>query len=78
MQAWKPVRNKFEIESGPENECSFKADVRDLCQRCAKVTRSRHVYPKCCNHNQKSIYQDRGVSLGVRDWCDNFLNFGIA
>ena len=47
--------------------CNLQEEVRDLCQRCAKVTRSTVAYPLCCQPRENP-----------RIWCMKFLAFGIS
>lgn len=46
---------------------STQEEVRELCQRCAKVTRSTVAYPLCCQPRE-----------APRTWCIKFLAFGIS
>ena len=45
----------------------LQEEVRELCQRCAKVTRSTVAYPLCCQPRENP-----------RIWCMKFLAFGIS
>nr|CAH0109840.1 unnamed protein product [Daphnia galeata] len=49
------------------NDCDSQEEVRELCQRCAKVTRSTVAYPLCCQPRENP-----------RIWCMKFLAFGIS
>lgn len=40
--------------------------VEELCQRCAKTTKSDMVYPMCC-----------GDEEATREWCQEYLAYGI-
>lgn len=43
----------------------LQTDVEVTCQRCAKLTKSRIVYPMCC-------YNDEDVHT----WCENYIGYG--
>ncbi|XP_046400570.1 uncharacterized protein LOC124166905 [Ischnura elegans] len=47
------------------DDCQASVDIRILCQRCAKVTKSIVVYPMCCNNTQ-----------GARQWCFSYVSYG--
>ncbi|CAG9858205.1 unnamed protein product [Phyllotreta striolata] len=38
---------------------------REICQRCAKQTKSPIVYPMCCNEEDE-----------VHNWCFRYTNYG--
>ncbi len=40
-------------------------EVRELCQRCAKVTKSKLAYPMCCENRDDA-----------RAWCKDLLFIG--
>ncbi|KAI8433693.1 hypothetical protein MSG28_015691 [Choristoneura fumiferana] len=42
-----------------------KDELLDLCQRCAKLTKSRLAYPACCS-----------TDLQARKWCSDYVYFG--
>jgi len=42
-------------------------ELRQLCQRCAKGTKSLVAYQLCCAGLENS-----------RDWCQRLINFGIS
>ncbi|XP_048515193.1 uncharacterized protein LOC125501959 [Athalia rosae] len=58
----------------PLNEATFLDSVKmsctsqteNLCQRCAKQTKSVVVYPWCCTDHE-----------GAREWCENYLHYGL-
>ncbi|KAG4070098.1 hypothetical protein HA402_013341 [Bradysia odoriphaga] len=57
-------------EINPESEsqirkCFDDPTTMDLCQRCAKETKSRTVFPMCCSNKE-----------GVKDWCEAYIYFG--
>ena len=45
-------------------DCELGREMRDICERCSKATRSRDIYSKCC--------YDQGNS---RDFCQKLLAF---
>ncbi|XP_071038970.1 uncharacterized protein [Parasteatoda tepidariorum] len=47
-----------------DNECRHGGQIRDLCERCAKVTKNELVFPMCCSEQK-----------GVRRWCKEFLDY---
>ncbi|XP_073965706.1 uncharacterized protein [Choristoneura fumiferana] len=46
-------------------ECHTDDELLDLCQRCAKLTKSRLAYPACCS-----------TDLQARKWCSDYVYFG--
>jgi len=38
----------------------------ELCQRCAKATKSSIVFPMCCANDD-----------GVKNWCEEYVYYGI-
>ncbi|XP_014359645.2 uncharacterized protein LOC106711758 [Papilio machaon] len=46
-------------------ECHTDDELLDLCQRCAKLTKSRLAYPACCS-----------TDLEARKWCSDYVYFG--
>ncbi|XP_030759896.1 uncharacterized protein LOC115885207 [Sitophilus oryzae] len=47
------------------NPCN-KDDIQiEICQRCAKATKSPLVYPMCCN-DEDNVYS----------WCNKYIFFG--
>lgn len=54
----------------PESERQIQAcfddpKTMDLCQRCAKESKSKIVFPLCCSNIDK-----------VKDWCEEYIYFG--
>lgn len=54
----------------PESEkqiqpCFDNPDIMDLCQRCAKESKSTIVFPLCCSNMDK-----------VQDFCKEYIYFG--
>ncbi|KAI5639568.1 hypothetical protein NE865_07934 [Phthorimaea operculella] len=47
-------------------DCKADEELLDLCQRCAKATRSKLAYPKCCSSD-----------LIARKWCYDFIYFTV-
>ncbi|VEN37001.1 unnamed protein product [Callosobruchus maculatus] len=45
--------------------CSDDPHKREVCQRCAKQTKSPVVYPMCCNEEDE-----------VHHWCIQYTTFG--
>lgn len=52
--------------SQDNEECVSGSELRNLCEKCAKITKSFVAYPLCCRN-----------SHGVRDWCQLFLDFAL-
>ncbi|XP_044253922.1 uncharacterized protein LOC123004637 [Tribolium madens] len=49
-----------------EDKCKLgDLTVIEVCQRCAKQTKSSIVYPMCCE-NEDDAY----------NWCDQYINYG--
>ncbi|KAK3925392.1 Reticulon-2 [Frankliniella fusca] len=50
----------------PEDNACYKDEggVEELCQRCAKLTKSNVVYPMCCEDHD-----------AAREWCFSYVNF---
>ncbi|CAG5027643.1 unnamed protein product [Parnassius apollo] len=46
-------------------ECHTDDELLDLCERCAKLTKSRLAYPACCS-----------TDLQARKWCSDYVYFG--
>ncbi|CAH4037394.1 unnamed protein product [Pieris brassicae] len=46
-------------------ECHTDDELLDLCQRCAKLTKSRLAYPACCS-----------TDIQARNWCSDYVYFG--
>ncbi|XP_061379294.1 uncharacterized protein LOC116775648 [Danaus plexippus] len=46
-------------------ECHTDDELLDLCQRCAKLTKSKLAYPACCS-----------TDLMARKWCSDYVYFG--
>ncbi|XP_015521029.1 uncharacterized protein LOC107225167 [Neodiprion lecontei] len=45
---------------------SCTPETESICQRCAKKTKSPVVYPWCCTNHE-----------GAREWCENYLFYGL-
>lgn len=45
--------------------CHTDDELLDLCQRCAKLTKSKLAYPACCS-----------TDLQARKWCSDYVYFG--
>ncbi|CAH1119580.1 unnamed protein product [Phaedon cochleariae] len=45
--------------------CIGDSTKREICQRCAKQTKSPIVYPMCCNEEDE-----------VHSWCFRYTNYG--
>lgn len=46
--------------------CFDNPDTMDLCQRCAKESKSTIVFPLCCSNIDN-----------VKDWCKEYIYFGL-
>ncbi|CAG9116146.1 unnamed protein product [Plutella xylostella] len=46
-------------------ECHTDDELLDLCQRCAKLTKSTIALPSCCS-----------TDLQARKWCSDYVYFG--
>ncbi|CAN8000572.1 unnamed protein product, partial [Ixodes hexagonus] len=46
--------------------CPSSAAIRDLCQRCSKMTKDPKAFRMCCTN-----------SKDARTWCASFLDFGL-
>lgn len=47
-------------------DCSFGSELRNTCEKCAKLTKSDLAYSMCCSGKD-----------GVRSWCFDFLNYSL-
>ncbi|KAG8188577.1 hypothetical protein JTE90_007183 [Oedothorax gibbosus] len=56
--------SKDEFLYSKDNKCRHGGEVRNLCEKCAKVTKNEVVFPLCC--------QDK---KGVASWCREFLDY---
>lgn len=45
--------------------CFSDPNIMNLCQRCAKESKSKIVFPLCCSNIDK-----------VKDWCEAYIYFG--
>lgn len=57
-------------EGSPQNSlkekyCALNEEQQETCQKCAKFTKSKYVYPMCCNEED-----------GVYKWCTEYVNYG--
>ncbi|KAJ6645276.1 hypothetical protein Bhyg_00480, partial [Pseudolycoriella hygida] len=55
----------------PESEkliqpCFDDPTTMDLCQRCAKESKSKTVFPLCCSNVER-----------VKEWCKEYIYFGL-
>ncbi|ODM94220.1 hypothetical protein Ocin01_12460 [Orchesella cincta] len=70
-EGWPEYMSLFHRGGDPHrravNECDNSSAVREICQRCAKATKSKWAYPLCCEAEEDT-----------RRFCVNFLNFGIS
>ncbi|KFM80769.1 hypothetical protein X975_25707, partial [Stegodyphus mimosarum] len=55
-----------ETTGSPFPLCEPGAERRDICERCAKVTKSVLAYPMCCNDEENAF-----------GWCQEFLNYTL-
>ncbi|KAH8269624.1 hypothetical protein KR018_010531, partial [Drosophila ironensis] len=46
-------------------QCEKDMPTMELCMRCAKVTKSEHIYPMCCGNED-----------GIKDWCQAYVFYG--
>ncbi|KAL0810643.1 hypothetical protein ABMA28_010751 [Loxostege sticticalis] len=46
-------------------ECHTDDELLDLCQRCAKLTKSKQALPACCS-----------TDMEARKWCSDYVYFG--
>jgi hypothetical protein len=53
-------------DSEHSEECVSGSELRNLCEKCAKITKSFVAYPLCCRNSD-----------GVREWCQLFLDFTL-
>ncbi|XP_043281455.1 uncharacterized protein [Venturia canescens] len=60
----KPTIDSIALLDPKKLICSV--ETTNLCQQCAKHTKSDDVYPWCCANHE-----------GVRDWCGHYLHFGL-
>ncbi|XP_077283703.1 uncharacterized protein LOC143909539 [Arctopsyche grandis] len=58
----KTLLKKFEENS----QCNEDGDLLEICQRCAKATKSVNAYPMCCADEDNAV-----------KWCKDYLYFGI-
>ncbi len=54
------------LNSQNNEGCISGSELRNLCEKCAKITKSFVAYPLCCRN-----------SGGVRDWCQLYLDFTL-
>uniref|UniRef100_A0A6M2DUK1 Putative secreted protein n=1 Tax=Xenopsylla cheopis TaxID=163159 RepID=A0A6M2DUK1_XENCH len=57
-----PYQNSIDRSLGM---CDSDEEVMELCQRCAKVTKSNTVFPMCCDNHDEAL-----------TWCNQYVNFG--
>lgn len=63
--------NKINLDSASVGknvveDCSFGSELRNTCEKCAKLTKSDLAYSMCCSGKD-----------GVRNWCFDFLNYSL-
>ncbi|GAB0087719.1 uncharacterized protein DMENIID0001_020620 [Sergentomyia squamirostris] len=46
--------------------CHEDDDIMELCQRCAKATKVKNVFPMCCSNED-----------GAQSWCQDYVYYGI-
>ncbi|CAH0547486.1 unnamed protein product [Brassicogethes aeneus] len=52
--------------NGDEDRCiQDDVEVIEICQRCAKQTKSPIVYPMCCKNEEDAL-----------NWCNSYINYG--
>lgn len=49
-----------------DNLCDKEPEHKEMCEKCAKVSRNQFVYPLCCSNDQQ-----------VGDWCHKYINYSI-
>jgi hypothetical protein len=54
------------LNSQNNEGCISGSELRNLCEKCAKITKSFVAYPLCCRNSE-----------GVRDWCQLYLDFTL-
>ncbi|XP_063920456.1 uncharacterized protein LOC135135358 [Zophobas morio] len=59
--------NFYEFGSEPHEDKCKEGDLKvvEVCQRCAKQTKSPIVYPMCCVNDDD-----------VFNWCERYINYG--
>jgi len=69
IEGWTEYHRRFGITDPKRfayTECENSSrEVREVCQRCAKVTKSRLAYPMCCEDQDNA-----------RQWCRDLLMIG--
>ncbi|KAF8786208.1 uncharacterized protein LOC129972183 [Argiope bruennichi] len=65
---WEEYVKMFKDDDGfinsKDNKCRHGGEVRNLCEKCAKVTKNEVVFPLCCQNK-----------IGVAAWCKEFLDY---
>ncbi|GFS55988.1 uncharacterized protein NPIL_609882 [Nephila pilipes] len=65
---WEEYVKMFKDDDGflnsKDNKCRHGGEVRNLCEKCAKVTKNEVVFPLCCQNK-----------IGVATWCKEFLDY---
>ncbi|GIY85315.1 hypothetical protein CDAR_317751 [Caerostris darwini] len=65
---WEEYVKMFKDDDGfmnsKNNKCRHGGEVRNLCEKCAKVTKNEVVFPLCCQNK-----------IGVAEWCREFLDY---
>ncbi|XP_026290290.1 uncharacterized protein LOC113214972 [Frankliniella occidentalis] len=59
-------KHEESVTIAADNACYQNEEVEELCQMCAKKTKSNVVYPMCCQDEEE-----------VRQWCDAYVNFPL-
>lgn len=52
------------IKGDEPRYCQIGTSTRDMCETCAKATKSEMAFALCCVNKEN-----------VRDWCEKFINF---
>ena len=59
------INSILKSEISRENRCVHEK-VHDICETCAKLTRSEVAFPLCCKNID-----------GVREWCQEYFDFTL-
>lgn len=46
--------------------CFDNEETMELCQRCAKESKAKNVFPLCCSNVD-----------GVKNWCEEYIYYGL-
>ena len=61
------AENTEEFHANVQRKCYVGSAIRDICERCAKITRSEMAFNLCCTDKDE-----------VRDWCTQFFEFSYV